>query len=105
EFESGLYDITDSAPVNTATGAGYTANGIDHSGEVAADFDLCTAGLPNSCPNLTAGVWIGNGGGAFSAFVGPIKGSCVGGLAGSGGGGRGPTGASGGGGGFRVQNS
>src|SRR5678809_1330920 len=23
EFESGLYDITDSAPVNTATGAGY----------------------------------------------------------------------------------
>ncbi|MEA2644833.1 MAG: putative Flp pilus-assembly TadE/G-like, partial [Chloroflexota bacterium] len=36
EFDPGLYDITDVAPVNTATGAGYTANGIDHSGEVAA---------------------------------------------------------------------
>jgi hypothetical protein len=105
EFESGLYDILGSAPVNTATGAGYTANGIDHSGEVAADFDLCTAGLPNSCPNLTAGVWIGNGGGAFSAFVGPIKGSCTGGLAGSGGGGGDPTVVSGSGVVFRLESS
>ena len=91
EFETGLYDITGTAPVNTAAGANYTANGIDHSGEVAADFDLCTGGLPNSCPTLTAGVWIGNGGGSYSAFVGPIKGSCTGGLAGSGGGGGDPT--------------
>ena len=105
EFDSGLYDITGVAPVNTVTGAGYTANGIDHSGEVAADFDLCTGGLPNSCPNLTAGVWIGNGGGAFSAFVGPVKGSCTGGLAGSGGGGGDPTVISGSGVVFRLESS
>jgi hypothetical protein len=91
EFDPGLYDITDSAPVNTATGAGYTANGIDHSRETAADFDLCTGGQPNSCPNLTAGVWIGNGGGVFAPYQGPVAGSCTGGLAGSGGGGGGPT--------------
>jgi Flp pilus assembly protein TadG len=105
EFDPGLYDITGVAPVNTATGAGYTANGIDHSGEVAADFDLCTGGLPNSCPSLTAGVWIGNGGGAFSAFVGPVKGSCTGGLAGSGGGGGDPTVISGSGVVFRLEGS
>jgi hypothetical protein len=105
EFETGLYDITDSAPVNTATGAGYTANGIDHSGEAAADFDLCTGGQPNSCPGLTAGVWIGNGGGAFGAFVGPIKGDCVGGLLGSGGGGGDPTVVSGSGVVFRLESS
>ncbi|MEA2655625.1 MAG: hypothetical protein QOI23_990, partial [Chloroflexota bacterium] len=105
EFETGLYDITGVAPVNTATGVNYSANGIDHSGEVAADFDLCTGGLPNSCPNLSAGVWIGNGGGAFSGFVGPVKGSCTGGVAGSGGGGGDPTVVSGSGVVFRLERS
>jgi len=89
EFDPGLYDIIGNAPVNTATGAGYTANGIDHSKETATDFDLCTGGLPNSCPTLTAGVWIGHGGGAFGAYVPPTSGTCVGSVGGgsSGGGG------------------
>lgn len=88
EFNSGLYDITGVAPVNTATGGSYAANGIDHSREtVAGDFDLCTGGQPNSCPTLTAGVWIGHGGGAYSAYQGPTPGSCTNGVAGSGGGG------------------
>ena len=91
EFDQGLYDITGVAPVNTATGGGYTANGIDHSKEVAADFDLCTAGLPNSCPNLTAGIWIGHGGGSYSAYVTPTSGSCSGGYTGASGGGGDPT--------------
>jgi hypothetical protein len=87
EFDSGLYDVTGVAPVNTASGGAYVANGIDHSKENASDFDLCTAGLPTSCPTLTAGVWIGHGGGAFGAYQGPVAGSCVGGVAGTGGGG------------------
>ena len=87
EFDSGLYDITGKAPVNTATGGGYVANGIDHSKENASDFDLCTAGLPNSCPTLTAGIWIGHGGGSYTAYSGPTPGSCTNGVAGSGGGG------------------
>ena len=87
EFDSGLYDITGLAPVNTATGAGYLANGIDHSQENASDFDLCTGGQPNSCPGLSAGIWIGHGGGRFSAYQGPTPGSCTNGVAGSGGGG------------------
>jgi hypothetical protein len=87
EFDSGLYDITGKAPVNTATAAGYTANGIDHSTETATDFDLCTGGLPNSCPTLTAGIWIGHGGGSYAAYSGPVPGSCTNGVAGSGGGG------------------
>ena len=92
EFDSGLYDITGTAPVNNLTNAGYTANGIDHSRETAAaDFDLCTGGQPNSCPNLTAGIWIGNGGGSYSPYSGPVPGSCTNGVAGSGGGGGGPT--------------
>ncbi|HKW07178.1 MAG TPA: pilus assembly protein TadG-related protein [Candidatus Dormibacteraeota bacterium] len=92
EFGPGLYDITSKAPVNNRTGAGYTANGIDHSQETAAgDFDLCTGGQPNSCPNLTAGVWIGNGRGSFAPYQGPTGGSCTNGVAGSGGGGGGPT--------------
>jgi hypothetical protein len=91
EFGPGLYLITGKAPVNTATGGGYWANGIDHSREGAADFDLCTGGLPNSCPTLQAGIWIGHGGGAYSAFVGPVPGSCTNGVAGSGGGGGDPT--------------
>ncbi|HET6310226.1 MAG TPA: pilus assembly protein TadG-related protein [Candidatus Nitrosotalea sp.] len=87
EFGSGLYRVTGTARVNTATGAGYTANGIDHSQENASDFDLCTAGLPDSCQGLTAGVWIGHGGGNFAAYSGPTPGSCTNGVAGSGGGG------------------
>ncbi|HEY1421755.1 MAG TPA: pilus assembly protein TadG-related protein [Candidatus Dormibacteraeota bacterium] len=87
EFDSGLYEITGVAPVNTLTGSGYTANGIDHSQENSSDFDLCTGGQPNSCPTLTAGVWIGHGGGAFAAYQGPVPGSCTNGVAGSGGGG------------------
>jgi Putative Flp pilus-assembly TadE/G-like len=88
EFESGLYDITGKAPVNSVSGGSYFANGIDHSRETAAsDFDLCTGGTPISCPTLTAGVWIGHGGGGFGAFVDPVAGSCTGGAAGSDGGG------------------
>lgn len=89
DFETGLFDIWGSATVNNLTGGGYTANGIDHSRETAADFDLCTGGLPNSCPNLTAGVWIGHGGGQFGAYVPPTSGTCIGSVGGgsSGGGG------------------
>ena len=88
EFGTGLFDISGRAPVNTVTGAGYFANGIDHSQETAAgDWDLCTGGQPNSCPTLTAGVWIGHGGGGFSPYQGPVAGSCTGGVAGSDGGG------------------
>src|SRR6202163_2388822 len=103
EFDSGLYDITGVAPVNTAAGGGYTANGIDHSQETAADFDLCTAGLPNSCPTLTAGVWIGHGGGNYTAYSGPTPGSCTNGVAGSGGGGGDATVISGSGVVFRME--
>src|SRR5207244_4519949 len=72
EFDPGLYDITGTAPVNTLSGGAYFANGIDHSKEGAADFDLCTGGLPTSCPTLSAGVWIGHGGGGVNgrAWVG-----------------------------------
>jgi hypothetical protein len=103
EFDSGLYDITGVAPVNTATGAGYIANGIDHSQEGATDFDLCTGGSPTGCPTLTAGVWIGHGGGGFTAYSGPTPGSCTNGVAGSGGGGGDPTVISGSGVVFRMR--
>ena len=104
EFGSGLYDITGTAPVNVATGGGYTATGIDHSKETAAaDFDLCTGGLPDSCQGLTAGVWIGHGGGNFAAYSGPVPGSCTNGVAGSGGGGGDQTVISGGGVVFRFE--
>jgi len=103
EFGQGLYDITGVAPVNTATGAGYLANGIDHSQENATDFDLCTGGLPNSCPSLTAGVWIGHGGGSYYAYAGPVPGSCTGGVAGSDGGGGDATVISGSGVVFRLE--
>jgi Putative Flp pilus-assembly TadE/G-like len=89
DFETGLFDITGNATVNTVTAGTYTANGIDHSRETAADFDLCTGGQPNSCPTLTAGVWIGHGGGWSGAFVPPTSGTCIGSVGGgsSGGGG------------------
>ncbi|TMD91204.1 MAG: hypothetical protein E6I73_04930 [Chloroflexi bacterium] len=103
EFDSGLYDITGVAPVNTLTGAGYNANGIDHSREGAADFDLCTGGLPNSCPSLTAAVWLGHGGGSYTAYSGPVPGSCTSGVAGSGGGGGDATVISGSGVVFRLE--
>jgi len=83
EFDQGLYDIAGTAPVNTLTGGAYLANGIDHSRETAGDFDLCTGGQPNSCPGLTAGVWIGHGSGGYGAFVSPVNASCVGGAAAS----------------------
>ncbi|MFI5283864.1 MAG: pilus assembly protein TadG-related protein [Candidatus Dormibacterales bacterium] len=98
EFDQGIYDITGVAPVNTLTSGGYTANGIDHTNEVAADFDLCTpavVGVPNAanaCPNLTAGVWIGHGAGSFSAYVAPTSSSCNGSASGGANGGGGdPT--------------
>ena len=91
EFGPGLYDITGKAPVNSDTGVNYLADGIDHSQESAADFDLCTGGQPTSCPNLTAGIWIGHGSGSFFAYQGPTPGSCANGVAGSGGGGGDPT--------------
>lgn len=87
EFDQGLYDITGTAPVNTASGAGYWANGIDHSLENAADFDLCSGGGATACPGLTAGIWFGHGGGSFSAYVTPTSGSCTGGASGASGGG------------------
>lgn len=103
EFGPGLYDITGKAPVNSLTAPGYVANGIDHSREGAADFDLCTGGQPNSCPTLTAGVWIGHGGGSFYAYQGPTPGSCTNGVAGSGGGGGDATVISGSGVVFRLE--
>lgn len=105
EFGSGLYDITGKAPVNTLTGPGYFANGIDHSQEGGADFDLCSGGAPNGCPGLTAGVWIGHGGGGFAAYQGPTPGSCTNGVAGSGGGGGDATVVSGSGVVFRFEPS
>jgi hypothetical protein len=87
EFDQGLYDITGVAPVNDQSAGAYVADGIDHKNEVAADFDLCTGGTPASCPTLTAGVWIGHGGGSFGAYVAPTPGSCTGGSSGTDGGG------------------
>lgn len=88
EFDQGLYDITGVAPVNTLTSGAYFANGIDHKNESAgSDFDLCTGGQPNSCPTLTAGVWIGHGSGGYGAYVAPVAGSCTGGSSGTDGGG------------------
>ena len=103
EFASGLYDITSTAPVNNASGAGYMATGIDHSQEGAADFDLCTGGTATSCQSLTAGVWIGHGGGSYYAYQGPTPGSCTNGVAGSGGGGGDATVISGSGVVFRLE--
>jgi hypothetical protein len=103
EFDQGLYDITDTAPVNKQTAGGYFADGIDHSRETSADFDLCTGGQPNSCSTLTAGVWIGHGGGGYGAFVSPVNASCVGGAAASTSGGGDNTVISGSGSVFRLE--
>jgi Putative Flp pilus-assembly TadE/G-like len=106
EFDPGLFDITGVAPVNTATGGGYSANGIDHSREVAADYDLCTGGQPNSCPGLTAGVWFGHGGGGSGTYVPPTSGTCIGSTsAGSSGGGGDSTVISGSGVAFRFEST
>jgi Putative Flp pilus-assembly TadE/G-like len=102
EFDQGLYDITGVAPVNDQTGAGYTADGIDHSKETNNDFDLCTGGQPNSCPTLSAGVWIGHGGGAFGSYVAPT-GGCAGGVGFTDGGGGDATLINGGGVVFRLE--
>ncbi len=88
DFQSGLYDLTGVAPVNTVSGGSYRANGIDHSREMAgADFDLCTGGTAVSCPTLTASVWIGHGAGWYGAFSQGTLASCNGGGAGTSGGG------------------
>lgn len=86
-LEGGIFEITGKAPVNTASGPGYIANGIDHSQETAADFDLCT-GAPSAlqpCAGLTAGVWIGHGGGGFSppSTGAPATKTCTGSLPGT----------------------
>lgn len=104
EFDPGLFDITGTAPVNTNSGGAYLANGIDHSKETLAnDFDLCTAGTATGCPTLTAGVWIGHGGGGFGAYVNPIPAVCNSQSAGSDGGGGDATVVSGSGVVFRLQ--
>lgn len=90
EFGPGLFDITGKAPVNKQL-VGF-ADGIDHRNETAAgDFDLCTTGGALACQNLTAGIWIGHGGGSSFPYQGPTPGSCTNGVAGSGGGGGDPT--------------
>ena len=104
EFDPGLFDITGVAPVNTNSGGAYLANGIDHSKETLAnDFDLCTAGTATGCPTLTAGVWIGHGGGGFGAYVNPIPAVCNSNTAGTDGGGGDPTVVSGSGVVFRLR--
>ena len=106
EFDQGLFDITGVAPVNSLTAAGYTADGIDHSQERANDFDLCTAGLPNSCQGLTAGIWIGHGGGSFGPYVSPVAAGCTTGTgAGTSGGGGDATIVSGSGSVFRFESA
>jgi len=95
EFESGLYDLTSTAPVNTQTGGSYFANGIDHKNERNADdWDLCNGGQSNSCQSLTSAVWIGHGGGSYGAYDDGQSGSgtcAVGGGGTTGGGGDGTT--------------
>ena len=95
-FESGIYEITGSAPVDTQTSG--TADGIDHANENSNDFDLCTGGQPNSCGGqsadshrctslggdgtncLSAGVWFGHGHLNSTAFNnGSAGGTCGGG--------------------------
>ena len=96
EFESGMYDIVGKAPVNKTgpatgcqTSTAYTANGVDHCRESnATDVDLCnTPNNAQACPDLTAGVWIGHGGGTYGAYAPPTASSCAGGTPGTDGGG------------------
>ncbi len=77
DLEGGLYEITGTAPVNSRVSG--LANGIDHSGETPADWDLCTTApqppnppdpLACSAPALTASVWIGHGTLGFTAAAG-----------------------------------
>jgi Putative Flp pilus-assembly TadE/G-like len=104
EFAPGLFDITGTAPVNTLIGLGRLSNGIDHSLETAAsDFDLCTAGTPTGCPTLTAGVWIGHGGGNYGAYVNPVAPVCNSNQVGTDGGGGDATVVSGSGSVFRLE--
>ena len=92
-FEPGIYDITGNAPVNTNLVG--PANGIDHSRETSADWDLCTTALmsPVACngqllqPLLTAGVWIGRGSLTAGPFVATLYGACGGAATTLGGGG------------------
>ena len=77
--DSGIFEITGTAPVDTVTSG--TADGIDHANErTTTDFDLCNAGQPNSCPTLTAGVWIGHGKLAHAAFNTGTAGTSCGGT-------------------------
>jgi hypothetical protein len=115
EFGSGLFDIVGKAPVNTngptsgcAGSHTYTANGIDHCREQNNnDQDLCNNGAQSAvaCPTLTAGVWIGHGGGNFGAYVAPTSGSCTGGTPGTDGGGGDNTIVSGSGVAFRLEST
>lgn len=106
EINPGLYDITGVAPVNTLSGGSYIANGIDHTREtLASDFDLCTAGTATGCPTLTAGVWIGHGGGGFGAYVNPIAAVCNSNQVGTDGGGGDQTIVSGSGVVFRMEST
>lgn len=87
-FETGIFDITGKAPVNTLSGGSYLANGIDHSQETTAtDFDLCNALTATGCPTLTAGIWIGHGAGGFGTYVPPTAPVCNSNLPGTDGGG------------------
>ena len=97
-FEGGIYDITGSAPVYTGTCAGSYAQpgGVDHCGESNNDFDLCAQATCANPSQVTAGVWIGQGKGAFwPAGAGGSSGACT---SGGGGNGNGNGGAAGGGG-------
>jgi len=75
-FEPGVYDILGKANVNTALVG--KANGIDHSREIARDWDLCTTALGSvlACPTLTAGVWIGYGSMGSGPLVTTVNGAC-----------------------------
>ncbi len=65
DFEAGVYLISGQAPNDTAP-AGVQANGIDHSGEGPADWDLC-GGVACAEP---VGIYIGHGTKPFVAAGG-----------------------------------
>lgn len=68
DFEAGVYDITGTVPPSL----------ISHGRESGADFDLCDGGAPTSCPNLTAGIWIGHGNNAYTAGTNGSGSACTG---------------------------